>query len=69
MADVKPDPSAMHEMMMRIAAAGPQHAGLARFAGRWNAQVKFWVDSGGPAERIDRHHDQYDGFGRAAPAP
>ena len=47
-AGAKPDPNAVHEMMMKISATGPQHQGLARFAGRWKAHVKFWMDPSAP---------------------
>jgi hypothetical protein len=36
------------EMCMQAAQPGPQHESLARFAGRWRAEVKIWMGPGEP---------------------
>jgi hypothetical protein len=50
--DTSAEPS--HEEMMKVyeaaAAPGPEHAMLAKNAGRWNATVKSWMDPQGEPE-------------------
>ena len=40
----------MHEPFAALAATGPQHESLARFAGTWRAEVKFWMDPAQPPQ-------------------
>lgn len=38
----------IHEARAAVAAAAPQHASIARFGGRWRAEVRFWMDPAAP---------------------
>lgn len=40
------DKEQMHAACQAMAAKGPQHESLARFAGTWRAEVKMWMDPG-----------------------
>ncbi len=44
------DTQQMHEACAAMAAAGPQHQTLARFAGTWRAEVKLWMDPAAPPQ-------------------
>ena len=54
MAEDKPAMSAQDEAMMKacmeLAAPGPQHQAMAKDVGKWNGQMKFWMDPTAPAQ-------------------
>lgn len=48
-AEGEASPEAMHEMMMKMATPGPQHAMLKEAVGTWNTETKHWMGPGEPS--------------------
>ena len=44
------DKERMHAAYMAMVKTGPQHESLARFAGTWRAEAKFWMDPAAPPQ-------------------